>query len=262
MDDGIRDTAPARQAADELRKARHARLWREWRRRGDRRARDVLIESLMPLVQAICHRRLRAGLPALMERDDMLSTAYEALIAAVEKYEPARGASIESFAWKRCEGAVLDWLRDQSPGSRGLQAYERRRQALCERLDREPSHAEIAARLELSPEQVCRREAERLACRAVPLDDATHRFVARDPLEDPVASLELHDLRRLVRDALGRLPQRKRAALVGPELHDASLSAVGRALGVSASRVSQLRSETIGELRDDLGPRLELPAAA
>jgi RNA polymerase sigma factor for flagellar operon FliA len=197
-----------------------------------------------------------------MERDDMLSAAYEALIGAVEKYEPSRGASIESFAWKRCDGAVLDWLREQSPGSRGLQDYERRRQALCDRLAREPSGDELAGRLGLSREQVCRREAERLACRAMPLDDSTHQVVARVRLEDPVAALELQDVRRVVRDALHRLPQRKRAALVGPELHDASLGAVGRALGVTASRVSQLRTETIRELRDELAPELELTAAA
>jgi RNA polymerase sigma factor for flagellar operon FliA len=268
------DTRTAVPQRDE-RRARHARLWRQWQR-GDLRARERLIESLMPLVDTICHRRAQAGLPAFMETDDMASAAYVALIRAVEKYDPRAGASIESFVWNRCEGAVIDWMRGEFPGSRGLRDYERRRETLRGQLGREPSDGETAEALELTDEQVRRRELERVTRWTVSLsetlsddaDDGAERaefedsLIAHDRRQDPAAAAELHDTTRVVLDAVQRLPENERVALVGASLQEAPLRLVGEELGVSESRVCQLRAKAFRRLHDDLEPHAGLARAA
>lgn len=265
---GTFESAPP---GDDLGRARNARLWREWRRRGDASARGRLIESLVPLVDALCRRRQRAGVPAFLDVDDMTSAAYVAMIGAVEKYDPQRGGSIESFVWTRCEGAILDWMRQQIPGSRGLRDYERRRRVLASRLNRKPTERELAEALGQSAEQVRRREIARETRVPVSLQESApvdsggtelaDTLVARDRREDPEASLELGDTTRLVRAALGRLPERERLAVVAPVLEGTTLHTVGEELGVSASRVSQLRARAIAQLRDELEAHGDLAAA-
>jgi RNA polymerase sigma factor for flagellar operon FliA len=267
-------TEAPRLLADERRRARNARLWRSWRRHGDAEARGQLIESLMGLANAACQRRVRAGVPAFVEHDDMLSAAYVALIRAVDRFDADHGATIEGFVWNRCEGAVLDLIRQESPGTRNLRDYERRCDALQARLGRRPSEAELAAALDLPVEQVRRREVERANRWPVSLDeraaedsdgvrvDLAGTLAAEDRREDPAASLELLDATRLVRSAVGRLPERERRAIAGPALDGAPLSQVSAELGVSASRVSQLRARAITRLHEELAPHRDLVLAA
>jgi RNA polymerase sigma factor for flagellar operon FliA len=274
MSDGTATPVPELRR-NELRNVRTARLWREWRLRGDAGARDRLIELLIPLVTSICQRRLRAGLPPHMEVDDITSAAYMALIGAVERYNPGGGATIESYVWSRCEGAVLDWMRSEFPGSRGLRDYERQREALAAKLGREPSEEELAGKLELTIEQVRRRELERTTRWTLSLSDSvsdeseqTERtdvadmLVASDRREDPEAAMELRDTTRVVRAAIRGLPRNERAAVVGANLYDAPLRRIGEAIGVSESRVSQLRARAIERLREALGEQRELLPAA
>jgi RNA polymerase sigma factor for flagellar operon FliA len=260
---------------DDLRKARHSRLWREWRLRGDAQARDRLIESLMPLADAVCQRRLQSGVPPFMDANDMTAAAYLALVRAVERFRPAGGASIESFVWNRCEGAVLDWLRGEYPGSRGLQEYERSRDRLHAKLGRDPSEADVAEALGLSGDQVRAREIERSTRWTVSLSQ-THSedgaegdrapladtLVAEDRREDPAAALEIDDTARAVHHALRRLPENERTALVRANLEETPLRRVGEAMGISESRVSQLRSRAIGHMREQLDDQRELLTAA
>jgi RNA polymerase sigma factor for flagellar operon FliA len=276
MTDGPPTSAAPQPHRDQLRSARTARLWREWRLRGDERSREQLIELLMPLVTTICQRRLRAGIPPFMEVDDMTSAAYVALIGAVERYSPQGGASVESYAWSRCEGAVLDWMRGEFPGSRGLRDYERDRERLNARLGREPSEDEIGTALELTNDQVRRREVERTTRWTLSLSESVAEdtgdqaeqtevgdlLVASDRRQDPEAALELHDTTRVVRAAIRRLPRNERAAVVGANLNEAPLRCVGEAIGVSESRVSQLRAKAIARLHEDLSDQREMVPAA
>jgi RNA polymerase sigma factor for flagellar operon FliA len=171
---------------------------------------------------------------------------------------------------------VLDWMREQSPGSRGLVEYERNRDALQGALGREPAAEEIGEALELSAAQVRRRERERVAARsAVSLQEAAPGdssdgggvvsrealLVATDRRDDPEAAMALRDRTRVVRQAVLGLPNNERVALIAPELDDAPLRRVGEELGVSASRVSQLRSKAIARLHDELEAHEELLAA-
>jgi RNA polymerase sigma factor for flagellar operon FliA len=274
----VPDTATPTEApqllADERRRARNARLWRRWRRDGVRAARGELIESLMGLANAACQRRLRAGVPAFVETDDMVSAAYVALIRAVDRFDADQGAPIEAFVWNRCEGAVLDLIRQQSPGTRNLREYERRSDAVQARLGRKPNDAELAAALDLPLEQVRRRELERANRWPVSLDERAAEdgeggslelvatLPASDRRADPAASLELLDTTRLVRSAVGRLPAKERRAIAGPALEDAPLSQVSEELGVSASRVSQLRARALTRLHEELAPHRDLVLAA
>src|SRR3954452_20111244 len=82
-------------------------LWREYKASGDVRVRNRLVMTFAPLVKYIVYKKIRE-LPARCEVDDFIACGLEALISAIDRYDPERGATLEQFLWTRIHGAVLD----------------------------------------------------------------------------------------------------------------------------------------------------------
>ena len=99
-------------------------LWREYKATGDLQARNRLVMTYAPLVKYIVFKKVRE-LPARCEVEDFISCGLEALIASIDRYDPAKGATLEQFAWTRIHGAVLDELRRQDWAPRSLRRWER-----------------------------------------------------------------------------------------------------------------------------------------
>ena len=94
-------------------------LWREYNHSRDERLRDRLVLTYAPLVKFIVYRKI-GELPASCEIDDLVSAGLEALIKAIDRYDPEKGATLEQFAWTRIHGAVIDELRrGDCPSSTG-----------------------------------------------------------------------------------------------------------------------------------------------
>src|SRR5919199_1528066 len=73
-------------------------LHTEYRETGDPRLRDRLVIAYAGVVKHILYRKVRE-LPAWCEVDDLLSCGVEALISAVDRFDPERGATFEQYAW-------------------------------------------------------------------------------------------------------------------------------------------------------------------
>ena len=99
-------------------------LWRAYKETGDLEARNRLVMTYAPLVKYIVFKKVRE-LPARCEVEDFISCGLEALIASIDRYDPAKGATLEQFAWTRIHGAVLDELRRQDWAPRSLRRWER-----------------------------------------------------------------------------------------------------------------------------------------
>src|SRR3954470_13392469 len=99
-------------------------LWRRYKASGDPRLRDRLIMTYAPLVKYIVYRKIRE-VPAHQEADDYISHGLEALITSIDRYDPAKGATLEQFLWTRIHGAVLDELRRQDWAPRSVRRFDR-----------------------------------------------------------------------------------------------------------------------------------------
>jgi len=121
-------------------------LWRAWIQNKDVAARDRLVLSYAPMVKYLACRKVRE-LPAHCELDDLVSCGLLALIAAVDRFDPAKGATFEQYAWTRVSGAIMDELRRQDWAPRSLRrngrAIERAREAWQLRTGRLPSDEEL-----------------------------------------------------------------------------------------------------------------------
>src|SRR3954470_17611255 len=122
-------------------------LWRRYKASGDPRLRDRLIMTYAPLVKYIVYRKIRE-VPAHQEADDYISHGLEALITSIDRYDPAKGATLEQFLWTRIHGAVLDELRRQDWAPRSVRRFDRQITAAARSFraihGREPTDDELA----------------------------------------------------------------------------------------------------------------------
>jgi RNA polymerase sigma factor for flagellar operon FliA len=227
---------------------------------------DQLVRGHLHLAsQAV--NELARRLPSHVNRDDLSSAAMLGLAQAARSWDPDRGASFERHAATRIRGALLDELRDSDWASRSVRSRARRLQQAGEeltgRLGRTPTQAELAAELGTDAQAVHK------------LVDDVHRATVLN-YESIVADGEASDLlpgddrapdhvlvdrerRAYLSDAVLALPERLRAVVIGYFFQERPMLEIAGELGVTESRVSQLRAEALILLRghcSNVPPRL------
>jgi RNA polymerase sigma factor for flagellar operon FliA len=228
--------------------------------------REHLILKFAPLVRHVVGR-LAVVLPQVYDQDDLLGYGTIGLIEAVDRYDPSRGASFETFASERIRGSVVDALRhaDWVPRStrRRCKEIQRTFGELEGALGRAPTEAEVAAALNLSLAQVHRAMADAV-CTIVSLDRAV-RFQDDDDSAStlmecitdgeafgPGTMVETLELRRAIQEALGRLDEREKLVLSLYYERSLTLREISAVLGISESRVWQLHARAIMRIRTQM----------
>jgi len=228
--------------------------------------RDRLVMAHLPLVKVLA-QRLSQRLPSQVEFSELVSVGVLGLIEAANRYEPALKVPFEAFARRRVHGAMLDSLRGLDWAPRSLRRLRRDVDGTLARLraelGREPLESEIATAMQVSPaelekslEQLRVLEAATLRPLDAPGPDGESLLeVAIDPGEGPAVQFERGELRRRLATAILGLPERERKILSLSYEHELTLAEISRVLGVSESRVCQLRSLAVSRLRTALADK-------
>jgi RNA polymerase sigma factor FliA len=229
-------------------------LWRAWHTKGDTEARNQLILSYAPMVHYLASRKARS-IPAHCEVDDLVSCGLMGLVAAVDRFDPTRGATFEQFAWTRVNGAIVDELRrlDWAPRSvrRNERETERARDRFQAKQGRPPSEGELAETIGVSVDELRERlsELERAAVMSLSQKvSGNESSVAEigDTVEapeldtNPELALLAAERAETLRAAIKSLPERELQVLASVHVHQIPGAEIGRLLGVSESRVSQI----------------------
>jgi RNA polymerase sigma factor FliA len=241
-------------------------LWREYKATGDVQARNRLVMTYAPLVKYIVFKKVRE-LPARCEVEDFISCGLEALIASIDRFDPAKGATLEQFAWTRIHGAVLDELRRQDWAPRSLRRWERDISRVREQFTgihgRRPTRQELADSLAISVEYLRRREDDIAVSEVTSLntlvvsDEETtveriDTLAGGDASTDPEQAALTTEGKDRFRRAFGTLPRREREVAVLLYVKNLTLREIGEILGVSESRVCQIHSQLKRTLKTQL----------
>ncbi|MFI1093116.1 RNA polymerase sigma factor WhiG [Streptomyces sp. NPDC020917] len=241
-------------------------LWRTYKATGDKRLREQLILHYSPLVKYVAGR-VSVGLPANVEQADFVSSGVFGLIDAIEKFDPDRAIKFETYAITRIRGAMIDELRalDWIPRSvrQKARAVERAYATLEATLRRTPSEPEVAAEMGVPLEELHGVFSALSLANVVALEELLHvgvegdRLSLVDTLEDtgadnPVEVAEDRELRRLLAGAVNTLPEREKTVVTLYYYEGLTLAEIGQVLGVTESRVSQIHTKSVLQLRAKL----------
>jgi RNA polymerase sigma factor for flagellar operon FliA len=252
---------PGRDDVDEL-----DRLWEEFKREGSAAhasSRERLILHYAPLVKYVASR-VATGLPSSVDMADLVSYGMFGLIDALERFEPERGNRFETYAIPRIRGAIIDELRamDWVPRSVRFKAreIEKAYADLESILKRAPSEDEIAERLGVSFAELHDVINQISFAQILQLDEILSVGSERDRQVslldtlaergvDSVTGLEGQEARDLLAAAIDSLSEREKILVKLFYFEGLTLGEVGEILGVTESRVCQMHTRTVGQLR-------------
>lgn len=241
------------------------RQMRQAEQRTEQQNLSRMIEEHLPLVKHIVFQ-VAVHFPRHVEREELARAGALGLVEAARRYDEARGVPFERFAAQRIRGAILDAVRAADWAPRSVRVLARKletvEQRLATRLGRVPTLDEMAEALDLSRAELTRLQDRMFRSVVLALehevgDVAEEDLTLVDVLTDqrtvePCQELETRELHSYLRDAISLLPERHRLVVVGYFLDGRSSQELARFLGVTESRVSQLRSEALLMLKDGI----------
>jgi RNA polymerase sigma factor for flagellar operon FliA len=232
----------------------------------DLATRDRLVMEHVGLVKTMAGR-LANRLPSQVEVSELISVGVLGLIDAAGRFNPSMGVPFSAFARRRIHGAMLDSLRDLDWAPRTLRKLRRDVDSAIarvrEQLGREPESAEIAGALNVSEAEydvmLDRLRSVDLAVmrQASSEDGVSDLELAVDPGEGPHHLLERRELRDHLARGIVQLPERERHILALYYEQELTLAEIGQVIGVTESRVSQLRTQALARLRSILSVSLQ-----
>ena len=224
-----------------------------------------LIEQHLPLVKHIVFQ-VAVHFPRHVDRDDLARAGALGLVEAARRYDDSRGVPFDRFAAQRIRGAILDAVRAADWAPRSVRTLARKlemvEQRLASELGRVPSSVEMAEALGLTRDELARMQDKLFRSVVLALehevnDDTEDDLTLVDVLVDrssvePLEELETRELHAYLRDAVDLLPERHRFVVVGYFLETKTSQELARFLGVTESRISQLRSEALQMLKEGI----------
>jgi len=257
----------SQQAADASPLGPVADIWQRYKATGDADLRERLILHYSPLVKFVAGR-VGMGLPASVDQADFVSYGVFGLIDAIEKFDPERSTKFEPYAIRRIRGAIIDELRalDWIPRSvrAKARAIERAYSELEGHLYRHPTDAEIADHLGVELDDLHTTFGQISMSNVLALDELLTSSVERaggvslgDMIEDtsavdPVAAFETRETRQRLARAVENLPEREKTVVTLYYFEGLTLAEIGHVLGVSESRVCQIHTKSVLQLRAKL----------
>lgn len=224
---------------------------------------EELIRSHMPLVGHLV-RDMLSRIPNHIHRDDLTSAGLHALVTAARGWDPTRGIPFHRFASTRIRGAILDELRSLDWATRSVRSKARAtdttRQNLMTTLGRTPTPEELAQALGTTTTDLNQTDNDVQRATVLSLQGFTTSS-ADDLVTEAAPGPEDMLIRReqigYLHHAIESLPERLQLVITEYFLKERPMADIAADLGVTESRVSQLRAEALSLLKDGLNTHLD-----
>ncbi|NML08125.1 FliA/WhiG family RNA polymerase sigma factor [Sphingomonas sp. G-3-2-10] len=222
---------------------------------------EALVRKHLPLVRRIAWH-VHGSMSSIVEVEDLIQIGMVALIEAVNGFEDRGQVTFEQYLVTRVRGAMIDELRRQATLTRGAmkrrKTYQETVSVLTEALGRKPTDAEVAAKLEVTPEKLRLEYANAEAIRFDSIDetysDESPWFMSEEP--NAFDQLADSDQREALIEAIGELPEKEQLVIQLYYVEELNLEEIGQVIGVGAARVCQIKASAHAKLKKGLQKRL------
>ena len=224
---------------------------------------EELVHENLPLVGHLV-REVLAKVPAHVSRDELSSAGMMALVISAQGFDPDRGVPFARFAAIRIRGALLDELRGMDWAARSVRSRAREvetvRSALTASLGHTPLNSDVANVLGTTVAELDSLQSDLARASVLSLQGFAPE-IGSDLLCEPSDGPETLLLRReqlgYLHDAIVELPERLRYVVTAYFFEQRQMNDIAAELGVTESRISQLRAEALRLLRDGMNTQLE-----
>ena len=231
--------------------------WDRWLGERDLKARERIIVHYSPLVKFVAGR-VGAGLPSSVDPGDLVSAGVFGLIDAVERFDSDRGVKFETFAVPRIRGAIFDGLRSLDWVPRSVRSRAREVETAFHDLEAKfghsPTDEQLSSHLGITGAEFQKWLAAIASTTVGPLDralvaGAEPRSLRGETPDSPSGAYEDGEVRSAVRSEVRKLPDREKLVLSLYYDEGLTLAEIGGVLGVTESRVSQIHTKAVLQLR-------------
>jgi len=231
--------------------------------------REEILTDFLPLIKHVASKLVR-GFDDDTLIEDLISAGVLGLLEAMDKYDAVRGTKLNTFAYLRIRGAMVDELRKRDWFPRRARAKAKKVEAAIRELERKlgryPTEEEVSQELHMDVEQYLDMVKDLGSLSVVSIDEiAESSGIDRDSIismvmEDgtsPETRAELGEIQHMLSTEIERLPQQQKLVLSLYYYEDLTYKEIGQVLGgLSEPRVSQIHAQAMIPLRAIMKARL------
>ncbi|MEA2101021.1 MAG: FliA/WhiG family RNA polymerase sigma factor [Thermodesulfobacteriota bacterium] len=225
--------------------------------------REKMITEFAPLIKYIASR-IAMRLPPHIDIQDLINSGVIGLIDALDKFDASKHIKFKTYAEFRIRGAILDELRSMDWVPRSVRQKSRKVENAYTRLEaslkRPAQDEEVAREMNIDINTFYKLLSDTASVSLLSLDDLgendndTSRknlleYVMQDEKNWPSGKINLHEIRNLVAQAIGALPEKERLVISLYYYDELTMKEIGHVLKFTESRVSQIHTKAILRLR-------------
>jgi len=223
--------------------------------------RERTVEEFVPIIKHLAYKISR-GFEDDTITEDLISAGIVGLLEAMDKYDMTRGIKLNTFAYLRIRGAMIDELRSRDWFPRSARSKAKRIgemiRTLEGKLGRYPSEEEVAEAMDMEVDDYLSMLKDFGNLSVVSIEELSEtsgedrekiiKYVI-DESDDPEKYAEFYEIEKLMASELEKLPERQRLVLTLYYHEDLNMKEIARTLGITEARVCQIHSQSIMNLR-------------
>lgn len=223
--------------------------------------RERTIEEFAPIIKNLAYK-ISKGFEDSFVIDDLISAGITGLLEAMEKYDTSRGIKLNTFAYLRIRGAMIDELRSRDWFPRSARSKAKKIGEVIRKLEnklgRYPDESEVAAALNMTHEDYLTMLKDYGNLSVLSIEglsevsgedrDRIIQYVI-DESDDPEKFAEFAELERILAREMDRLPERQKLVLSLYYLEDLNMKEIAGTMSITEARVCQIHSQAIMNLR-------------
>jgi RNA polymerase sigma factor for flagellar operon FliA len=223
--------------------------------------REKVVEEFLPIIKHLAFKVSR-GFDDDGITEDLISSGVLGLLEAMEKFDPGRGIKLNTFAYLRIRGAMIDELRKRDWFPRSARTKAKKLEEVIRKLEirlgRYPREEEVAEELKVDLDDYLIMLKDYGSLSILSIEDISEvsgmdrdgliRYVMEDGAS-PEKHAEMNELESLLGKEIDRLPEKQKLVLSLYYYEDMNMKEIAEVLGITEARISQIHSQAVLCLR-------------